>query len=167
VNITEVRVKLVEQRDDKLHAFCTITIDNDFVVRDLKIIEGNKGLFVAMPSRKLTDNCPVCGGKNYLRARYCNECGARLDEKRTDRAEGEPLKLHADIAHPINSHCREELQAKVLRAYQEELERAGQSGYVSHDVEERPARDSATPQTHQAEPPAEPEKSSFEEGIFQ
>jgi len=166
VNITEVRVKLVEQRDDKLHAFCTITIDNDFVIRDLKVIEGNKGLFVAMPSRKLTDNCPVCGGKNYLRARYCNECGARLDEKRADRSEGELPKLHADIAHPINSRCREELQTKVLRAYEEELERARQPGYASRELEERPARDSARPRTYGAEPPASSGNSGFEEGIF-
>lgn len=53
MNITEVRVFPVE--DDKLKAFVTITIDNCFVVRDLKVINGNSGLFVAMPSRKRRD----------------------------------------------------------------------------------------------------------------
>jgi stage V sporulation protein G len=53
MNITEVRVFPVE--DDKLKAFVTITIDNCFVVRDLKVISGNSGLFVAMPSRKRRD----------------------------------------------------------------------------------------------------------------
>lgn len=164
MNITEVRVKLVPQRGDKLHAFCTITIDDDFVIRDLKIIEGNKGLFVAMPSRKLTDNCPVCGGKNYLRARYCNECGARLDEKRVEGVEGQPPKLHADIAHPINSHCREELQLMVLQAYEEEAKGAEAPEYVSHDLEE-PERQSDSQAESNSHRPAAAD-SGFEEGIF-
>ena len=64
-----------------------MTLDGEFVVRDLKLIEGANGLFVAMPSRKLTDKCPKCGGKNHLRARFCNGCGGKLDETRggTDR----------------------------------------------------------------------------------
>jgi len=51
MNITEVRVRRVAS-SGKLKAFASITIDNVFVVHDLKIIEGQKGLFVAMPSRK-------------------------------------------------------------------------------------------------------------------
>ena len=68
MNITEVRVKLTEAKKNRLQAFCSITIDNDFVVRDLKVIEGHKGAFIAMPSRKLTDRCPKCGGKNHIMA---------------------------------------------------------------------------------------------------
>ena len=44
VEITEVRVKLVNVKNDKLRAFCSITVDNDFVIRDLKVIEGAKAL---------------------------------------------------------------------------------------------------------------------------
>ena len=65
MEITEVKVKLMEEKRDRLQAFCTITLDNDFVIRDIKIIEGAKGAFVAMPSRKLTDKCPKCCGKNH------------------------------------------------------------------------------------------------------
>ena len=43
MEITEVRVKLVEDTDDRLQAFCSITFDNSFVVRDLKVIEGTNG----------------------------------------------------------------------------------------------------------------------------
>src|SRR3972149_4404393 len=78
--ITEVRVKLVNRPNDKLRAFCSITLDNALVVRDLKIIEGAKGPFVAMPSRKLTDRCPKCGGENHIMAKYCNDCGCKLEE---------------------------------------------------------------------------------------
>src|SRR5204862_2509353 len=79
VVITEVRIKLMEDNNERLPAFCSITFDDCFVIRDLKIIEGTKGSFVAMPSRKLTDRSPQCGSKNHLRARHCNQCGNRLD----------------------------------------------------------------------------------------
>jgi len=130
VEITEVRVKLMEEAGERLQAFCSITFDDAFVVRDLKIIEGTKGSFVAMPSRKLTDRCPQCGSKNHLRARFCNQCGAKLDEDRALRDADGRAKLHADIAHPINSACREVIQGAVIRAYQEERERSKQPGYI-------------------------------------
>ncbi len=53
MDVTEVRVYPVS--DDKLKAFVTITFDDSFVVRDLKIIKGDNGLFVAMPSKKRKD----------------------------------------------------------------------------------------------------------------
>src|SRR6266566_4852848 len=53
IEITEVRVSL--RNDDKLKAFVSITLNDSFVVRGLKIIKGNSGLFVAMPSRKRPD----------------------------------------------------------------------------------------------------------------
>ena len=140
MNITEVRVKLTEAKKNRLMAFCSITIDNDFVVRDLKIIEGYKGAFVAMPSRKLADKCTKCGCKNHLRSRFCNDCGAKLDDK---RAIGEPkedskekFKLYADTAHPINSKCRDEIEQKVLAAYKNETDKAEQPGYVSPVMDE-------------------------------
>ena len=80
--ITEVRVKLSADPRSKLKAFCSVTIDDAFVVRDLKVIEGGKGPFVAMPSRKLSDHCSRCNHKNHLRAAYCNHCGAQLDPER-------------------------------------------------------------------------------------
>jgi stage V sporulation protein G len=133
VVITEVRIKLMDDAHDneRLQAFCSVTFDNAFVVRDLKIIEGTKGSFVAMPSRKLTDRCPGCGSKNHLRARHCNQCGGKLDEDRATRDADGRAKLHADIAHPINSACREVIQSAVLKAYTEERERAKQPGYIS------------------------------------
>ena len=48
MDITEVRVKLVDNRDERLKAFCSMTLDSDFVVRDIKIIQGSYGYFVAM-----------------------------------------------------------------------------------------------------------------------
>ncbi len=130
MEITEVRIKLMEDNNERLQAFCSITFDDMFVVRDLKIIEGTKGSFVAMPSRKLTDRCPQCGCKNHLRARFCNQCGSRLDEDRATRDASGRAKLHADIAHPINSACREVIQTAIIKAYQEEKERSKQPGYV-------------------------------------
>jgi stage V sporulation protein G len=53
MEVTEVRVFPVDE--EKLKAYVTITIDNCFVIRDLKVIKGNNGLFVAMPSKKRKD----------------------------------------------------------------------------------------------------------------
>ncbi|MEZ6122713.1 MAG: SpoVG family protein [Planctomycetaceae bacterium] len=127
MEITEVRVKLMGDNDDRLQAFCSITIDSEFVVRDLKIIDGPRGLFVAMPSRKLMAKCDSCYAKNEVRARYCSGCGVRLKE---NRHPDERPRLFADIAHPINARCREKIQAAVLTALAEERIKAQQPGYV-------------------------------------
>lgn len=82
MKITDVRVRKVET-DSKMKAVASITIDDVFVVHDIKVIEGEKGLFIAMPSRKATD--------------------------------GE----YRDIAHPINSTTRENIQNIILNKYQE------------------------------------------------
>ena len=54
MKITEVKV-FPSQESGRLKAYATIVFDNDFIVRDLKVIEGNKGLFVSMPSRRKKD----------------------------------------------------------------------------------------------------------------
>lgn len=131
MEITEVRIKLMEEPGERLKAFCSITFDDAFVIRDLKIIEGTSGPFVAMPSRKLTSHCQYCGCKNHLRAGFCNQCGKKLRESIVERDDDGRTKLYADIAHPINSSCREMIQQRVVESYEEELTRAQMPGYVS------------------------------------
>ncbi len=84
MKITDVRVRKIA-KDDKMKAIVSITLDDEFVVHDIKVIEGDKGLFIAMPSWKTTT------GK------------------------------YRDIAHPINSQTREQIQAIILDAYQKAL----------------------------------------------
>ena len=54
MQITDVRVRRIE-KEGKMKAIVSITLDNEFVVHDIKVIEGEKGLFIAMPSRKAAD----------------------------------------------------------------------------------------------------------------
>ncbi len=122
MEITEVRVFLKEGQDRKLKAYATVTFDNTFVVRNIKVIEGQKGLFVAMPSRKMKESCPKCNFKNTVRSKYCNNCGAGIEGKaRPVAATEEEIKErqseHKDIAHPITLEFREYIQKKVLDAY--------------------------------------------------
>lgn len=84
MNITDVRVRKVS-KEGKMKAVVSITIGDEFVVHDIKVIEGEKGLFIAMPSRKAAD--------------------------------GE----YRDIAHPINSQTRSEIQDIILQKYEETL----------------------------------------------
>lgn len=55
MEITEVRIRRHRSEDGKLKAFASVVFDGEFVVHDMKVIEGTKGLFVAMPSRKRAD----------------------------------------------------------------------------------------------------------------
>ena len=135
MEITEVRVKLVRGAQDKLCAFASITLDHALVIRDIKIIAGNDGLFVAMPSRKLMDRCRQCGGKNYVRARHCNECGARLGRERAGTDERGRPRLYSDIAHPIHQKARDLFQEAILAAYRSELEASRKEGYVAKEIE--------------------------------
>lgn len=136
MEITEVRVKLIDNKDDRLKAFCSVTMDNEFVVRDIKIIEGTNGYFVAMPSRKMSDHCEKCGSKNHLRAKFCNNCGESLPEDRARKDFKGRMKLHADIAHPINASCRQKIQEKVTVAFENELEKSKQPGYKPVEFDE-------------------------------
>lgn len=131
MEITEVRIKLMEGSEDRLRAFCSITFDDCFVVRDLKIIDGNSGPFVAMPSRKLTSHCNRCNTKNHLKARFCNHCGTRLEQSQPEFDQHGRAKLYADIAHPINAACREAIQSRVIEEFKAELELANDPDYVS------------------------------------
>lgn len=141
MQLTEVRISLCEEGSGRLKAYCSLTFDNEFVIRDVKLIEGDRTadgnssrLFLAMPSRKLCDRCNRCGEKNHLRARFCNNCGRRLDDNRHLQhihGNGIPrLKLHADIAHPIHAECRHDLERRVVEAYHEEVHRSHQPGYI-------------------------------------
>ena len=85
MQITDVRVRKVT-KEGKMKAVVSITIDNEFVVHDIKVIDGEKGLFIAMPSRKAAD--------------------------------GE----YRDIAHPINSSTRENIQKIILDRYEQALQ---------------------------------------------
>src|SRR4030067_3557706 len=139
MNITEVRVKLMSRRNDKLRAFCSVTIDNSFVIRDRKIIEGSKGAFVAMPSRKLMDRCLKCGSKNHLKANFCGDCGTKItNNNRILQDEKGRLKLYTDIAHPISSEARHLLQKKVLDTYTQEVEKAKQPDYKPAEIYDSP-----------------------------
>lgn len=121
MEITEVRIFLRESPDRKLKAYATVTFDDSFVVRDIKVIEGNKGLFVAMPSRRLRNSCPKCGHRNIINSKYCNKCGAQLEvSERRETTPQDRENEHRDIAHPIKQEFRSYLQQKVLDAYQAE-----------------------------------------------
>jgi len=126
MEITEVRVFLKDSPDKKLKAYATVTFDNAFVVRNIKVIEGTSGLFIAMPSRKTKQPCPKCGFKNESRSKYCNQCGGQLPfqprPSPQDAANGAQAE-HKDIAHPITQSFREYLQKRVLEAYEQEKAR--------------------------------------------
>ena len=90
MKITDVRVRKIA-KEGKMKAIVSITLDDEFVVQDIKVIEGEKGLFIAMPSKKAAD--------------------------------GE----YRDIAHPINSATRDNIQKIILESYEKALEEADET----------------------------------------
>ncbi|MFA5724659.1 MAG: SpoVG family protein [Candidatus Omnitrophota bacterium] len=123
MEITETKVALRDSPDKKLKAYATVTFDNAFVVRNIKVIEGTNGLFIAMPSRKVKQPCPKCGFKNEMRSKYCNQCASAFPQS-SKPVEGEDSSSaqleHKDIAHPITQSFREYLQKTILYAYEQE-----------------------------------------------
>ena len=123
IEVTEVRIKPVHG-DPKLKGFANVTIDDSFVVRDCKLISKGRGILVSMPSRRITDRCPTCDGKNALAQRYCGDCGARLADGRG----GGPSTLYADIVHPTHNEARHAFTEAVLAAYWAEVVVSGLPG---------------------------------------
>lgn len=124
--VTEVKIERTPALAGRvLRAFASVVIDDSLAVRDLRIIEGDRGLFVAMPSRKLADKCPKCSYKNYLDSRFCNYCGERLADDRALPAPGGGVlavpdgrpRRHTDVAYPINPAARRVIHEAVMSAY--------------------------------------------------
>ena len=123
MEITEIRVFIKEGQDKKLKAYTTVTFENVLVVRNIKVIQGAEGLFIAMPSRKLKSACPKCHFKNEVGSRFCNKCGVSLPAMQPIAASDEDhdsKTQHRDVAHPITKEFREYLQGKILDAYHKE-----------------------------------------------
>lgn len=141
MKVTKARIILPESnRDSKLLAYASIILDHEFVVYDLKLIQGKDSIFVAMPSRKEHYPCVHCKSNNHLRANYCNHCGSALNNKLWEcfrcrgtggwedeegfreclscRGTGREI-IYFDIAHPISSSCRWDIHQAVSKAYEQ------------------------------------------------
>ncbi len=121
MDVTEIRIFPKEGQDKKLKAYVSVTFDDVFVVRDIKVIQGTEGLFIAMPSRKAKEACPECRGRNDIGSKYCGHCGGLLTGAQKTRS-GRSQADHRDIAHPITQAFRDYLQSKVLEAYHQEIQ---------------------------------------------
>ncbi len=94
MEITEIRV--FPMNEDKLKAYATITFDNCFVVRDLKVISGNTGLFVAMPSKKRKD-----GTFKDIAHPLNNEFRAKIEKVVLDAYQEEQQKDGVEALPPV------------------------------------------------------------------
>ena len=142
MEITEVKVFPRVQGNKKLRAYVTVTFDDAFVVRNVKVIEGNKGLFVAMPSRKVQKPCLRCRRSNTIMARFCNYCGVALEAPKYGDSYDRQQETK-DIAHPISQEFRAYMEKKVLDAYEEEVKnnphQEPDAGSVVHEEDIQPS----------------------------
>ncbi len=153
MEVTEVRIRVVqEEGQEKLRAFATVTLDACFVIREVKVIEGDRGLFVAMPSRKAMDRCRECGARNAVGSNFCNACGRRLPRS-TQTPTRSREKMYLDVAHPVNSDCRRMIHEAVIGEYQRELE----AGRAAQQSREREGAHPPPPRQEQPKPPEGPQ----------
>ncbi len=119
MEITETRISPINKPNSRLRAYASVTFDNSFVIREIRIIEGKNGLFIAMPSRKMQKPCPRCNFKNPITNKFCGQCGAeiKIAEQKNPRI---GPQQHKDLAHPINTQFRDYLQKKVIEAYNQQ-----------------------------------------------
>lgn len=113
MEVTDVRIHLNSKKKSRVKAFASITFDNSFVVRGIRVMEGDNGLFLAMPSEELRKPCPQCSSWIPVNSRFCPKCGAHLGENVSTT----PRYASRDIAHPINQETREYITSKVVDAY--------------------------------------------------
>jgi len=135
LEITEVKVFPRVKGNRKLKAYITVTFDDSFVVRNVKVIDGTKGLFVAMPSRKVQKPCSKCRRSNSIAARFCNYCGVTLELSEYSDSHDRQQETK-DIAHPINQEFRAYIEGKVLEAYEKEMQNPSYSSEEEHGLEE-------------------------------
>jgi len=121
MEITEIRVFQKEGQDKKLKAYTTVTFDHVFVVRNIKVIQGSNGLFIAMPSRKMKNLCLKCHFKNEIGSKFCSHCGSSIKQENQYVGPPDAKAEHRDVAHPITQQFREYLQTKILEAYEKEI----------------------------------------------
>jgi len=116
IQVTEVSLTLapsnVEERDGIL-AFARIVLGDCFAVKDIKMMRREGKVFLGMPSRKITDRCQKCGGKNAILDAFCNQCGQKREPPQENR------RLFADSAYPINREFRQCLEEAIGRKYNE------------------------------------------------
>lgn len=123
MNITEIRVSLMKREDrGYLRAFATVTFDDLIAIHDIKVLEVDQRLFIAMPSRIVSVRCPACGGKNPWidRDRYCGDCGVLLPDT-PPAIVLERKSPYLDVCHPITPKGREWIEGCVLAAYWDEV----------------------------------------------
>ena len=125
MEITEIRIFPKEGQDKKLKAYATVTFDSCFVVRNVKVIEGSSGYFIAMPSRKMKNSCHKCHFKNEVGSKFCNQCGVASSTETKDDFRDAKAE-HRDIAHPVTQEFRDRLQKAILEAYIKETGDDGQ-----------------------------------------
>lgn len=117
MEVTHVQVTLAKERPSNVLAYCSVELDKQLVIHDLRVIKTSFKMIVAMPSRTLKARCPFCRKRNSIQARFCNECGVRLPITRGFRDSSGRTRVEVDVAHPITSAMRFQIERAVLDAY--------------------------------------------------
>lgn len=110
-------VELIQARDGNVCAYGQVTLGDEWIIRDMRVIERPDGSrFVAMPCEEFTEKCPKCRCVNRASSNYCNGCGTALTPQ--------TLRRFRDLAFPVNARVRRRLEERILETLRQ-LEKCG------------------------------------------
>ena len=126
MKVTEIRIDVIppDMHDGRLLACFSLVLDHELIIHSLKLIDGDRGKFIAFPAEKSKDRCPKCRKKNLLDQVFCGWCGLKLPPGRKEAwiaaSNTSRPKLFQDMVHPIDNGLRWEIEQACLDAYEQE-----------------------------------------------
>lgn len=106
MKLTEINVSFVSNDKSGVVAFVSIVLDGELVIHEIRVIRGERDMFVAMPDRANRVKCFRCRRRSPTTANYCQHCGDRLQHNM-------PIR-YLSITNPISSEFREYVETAIL-----------------------------------------------------
>lgn len=116
MRVTDVKLHpMSNPKHPDCKAVCSVILDGELALHDVRIVESRGRTIVAMPSRPHKRPCPRCGGQTYANAEHCTGCGTKIGRAN--------LKTpYRDMAHPLTRKLRAAMEERVLTAYRETVQ---------------------------------------------
>lgn len=117
LEITDIRMVREEKNSSRnaVIAYVTITLNDQFLIKNIRLIRHSDRLVIGMPNREKIRDCPHCSIRNAQSNRYCHQCGTPLEKVKID------YSAYVDIVHPTKQTFREYLERVIIEEYKRQL----------------------------------------------
>lgn len=115
IEVTRVKVDPLPGSAGPVRARAAVVVNDALLIDGVRVVEGPRGLLVAMPDVEVMRPCPACRAPNRARATFCDSCGGGMP--RTGYVP--PRDLYREVVHPVKRSSRRAIEGPVLDAYVE------------------------------------------------